>query len=69
MLYLNWLLYFLDLYFLEHGVLFIKYFSVLLQALTIEVDEDLLFAMYDMTQIHGLSWDDPAKEYILPVIN
>lgn len=57
------------LYFLEHGVLFIKYFSVLLQALTIEVDEDLLFAMYDMAQIHGLSWDDPAKEYILRVIN
>lgn len=47
----------------EHGVLFVKYFSVLLQALTIEADEDLLFALYDLSQIQGLSWDDPAKEY------
>lgn len=41
-----------------------KYFSILLQALTIEADEDLLFALYDHSQIQGLSWDDPTKEYV-----
>ncbi len=54
---------------LEHGVLFIKYFSVLLQALTIEVDEDLLFALYDLAQTQGLSWDDPTKEYVHRVVS
>jgi len=47
---------------IEHGVLFIKYCSVLLQALTIEADEDLLFAIYDLTQIKGASWEDGAIE-------
>lgn len=46
----------------EHGVLFIKYCSILLQALTIEVDEDLLFAIYDLTQIKGASWEDGSTE-------
>ncbi|KAJ7254114.1 hypothetical protein B0H12DRAFT_1202424 [Mycena haematopus] len=36
-----------------HGVLFVKYCSILLQALTIEADEDLLFSIYDLTQIKG----------------
>lgn len=49
---------------LEHGVLFVKYFSILLQALTIEADEDLLFALYDLSRIQGLSWDDPSQEYV-----
>jgi vacuolar protein sorting-associated protein 13A/C len=47
---------------LEHGVLFIKYCSVLLQALTIEADEDLLFAIYDLTKIKGISWEDGTAE-------
>lgn len=46
----------------EHGVFFVKYFSVLLQALTIEADEDLLFAIYDLTQIKGASWEDGVDE-------
>lgn len=47
---------------LEHGVLFIKYCSVLLQALTIEADEDLLFSIYELTQIQGASWEADAEE-------
>jgi len=47
---------------IEHGVLFVKYCSVLLQALTIEVDEDLLFALYDLTQIKGASWEEVSQE-------
>lgn len=49
----------------EHGVLFVKYFSVLLQALTIEADEDLLFALYDLSQIRGALWDDPTKDILI----
>ncbi|KAF5355629.1 hypothetical protein D9756_003767 [Leucocoprinus leucothites] len=35
------------------------------QSLTIEADEDLLFALYDLSQIQGLSWDDPTKDVLL----
>jgi vacuolar protein sorting-associated protein 13A/C len=43
-------------------VLFVKYCSILLQALTIEADEDLLFAIYDLTQIKGASWEEGTQE-------
>lgn len=46
----------------EHGVLFVKYCSILLQALTIEGDEDLLFAIYDLAQIQGVSWEENTEE-------
>lgn len=48
--------------FIEHGVLFVKYCSVLLQALTIEADEDFLFAIYDLTQVKGASWEENVEE-------
>ncbi|EEB98547.1 hypothetical protein MPER_01922, partial [Moniliophthora perniciosa FA553] len=48
-----------------HGVLFVKYCSVLLQALTIEADEDLLFAIYDLTQIKGASWEEGTKDILI----
>ncbi|KAJ7293574.1 vacuolar protein sorting-associated protein 13 [Mycena rebaudengoi] len=49
----------------EHGVLFVKYFSILLQALTIEADEDLLFSIYDLTQIKGASWEDGVPDLLI----
>lgn len=49
----------------EHGVLFVKYCSVLLQALTIEADEDLLFAIYDLTQIQGVSWEENTEDVLI----
>ncbi|KAF5314046.1 hypothetical protein D9611_006808 [Ephemerocybe angulata] len=48
-----------------HGVLFVKYCSILLQALTIEADEDLLFSIYDLTQIKGLSWEDETQDVLI----
>ncbi|KAL0581607.1 Vacuolar protein sorting-associated protein 13 [Marasmius crinis-equi] len=48
-----------------HGVLFVKYCSILLQALTIEADEDLLFAIYDLTQIKGASWEESTKDVLI----
>ncbi|KAH7883589.1 vacuolar protein sorting-associated protein 13 [Phlebopus sp. FC_14] len=49
----------------EHGVLFVKYCSILLQALTIETDEDLLFAIYDLTQIKGISWEENTPDILI----
>jgi len=54
----------IDIMFAEHGVIFIKYCSVLLQALTIEADEDLLFAIYDLTKIKGVSWEESTEESV-----
>ena len=51
-----------------HGVLFIKYCSILLQALTIETDEDFLLSLYDLTKIQGASWDADAVEFVVPMI-
>ncbi|KIY52729.1 hypothetical protein FISHEDRAFT_63685 [Fistulina hepatica ATCC 64428] len=50
----------------EHGVFFVKYCSVLLQALTIEADEDLLFSLYDLAQIKGASWDEGPEDVLIP---
>ncbi|KAF9459895.1 vacuolar protein sorting-associated protein 13 [Collybia nuda] len=52
-----------------HGVLFIKYCSILLQALTVEADEDLLFAIYDLAQIKGASWENETQDVLLPSID
>lgn len=40
----------------SYGVTYIKYFTVLLQQLTIEIDEDFIFALLDFTKIPGASW-------------
>ena len=53
---------------LAHGVLFIKYCSILLQALTIETDEDFLLSLYDLTKIRGASWDAQVAEFVILVI-
>ncbi|THH34126.1 hypothetical protein EUX98_g96 [Antrodiella citrinella] len=49
----------------EHGVTFIKYCSVLLQALTVEADEDFLFAVYDLTKLKGASWDEGQQDVLI----
>ncbi|KAG6381178.1 vacuolar protein sorting-associated protein 13 [Boletus reticuloceps] len=49
----------------EHGVLFVKYCSILLQALTIEADEDFLFAIYDLTQVKGASWEEDVEDILI----
>jgi len=48
-----------------HGVVFVKYCSVLIQALTIEADEDLLYAIYDLTQIKGASWETETQDVLI----
>ena len=42
----------------SYGVLYIKYFTILLQQLTVEIDEDFIFALLDFTKIPGASWSE-----------
>ncbi|KAK6198690.1 vacuolar sorting [Scheffersomyces amazonensis] len=41
-----------------HGVLFIKYATILLQEMSIEIDEDFLFALLDFAKFPGASWNN-----------
>lgn len=45
----------------SYGVLYIKYFSFLLQQMTLEIDEDFIFAMIDFADIPGASWSEKAE--------
>ena len=42
----------------SHGVFFVKYATILLQEMTMEVDEDFLFALIDFTKFPGASWSE-----------
>lgn len=42
----------------SHGVFFVKYATILLQEMTMEVDEDFLFALLDFSKIPGASWSE-----------
>ncbi|KAF8984234.1 hypothetical protein BGZ46_008534 [Entomortierella lignicola] len=45
-----------------HGVVYFKYFSVLLQELTISMDEDFLFTLLEFTKFNVPGWsEDPDK--------
>ncbi|KAE8269165.1 hypothetical protein A4X09_0g3183 [Tilletia walkeri] len=46
----------------SHGVMHIKYASILLQEITAELDEDFLFALYDFSKLRGASWEAVADE-------
>ncbi|RLV92227.1 Vacuolar protein sorting-associated protein 13 [Spathaspora sp. JA1] len=41
----------------SHGVLFIKYATILLQEMSIEIDEDFLFALLEFSKFPGASWN------------
>ncbi|KAF3008444.1 hypothetical protein E8E13_003289 [Curvularia kusanoi] len=45
----------------SYGVMYIKYFSFLLQQMTLEIDEDFIFAMIDFAKIPGASWAEEAE--------
>ncbi|PWY87578.1 vacuolar protein sorting-associated protein [Aspergillus heteromorphus CBS 117.55] len=42
----------------SYGVLYIKYATVLLQQMTLELDEDFIFAMLDFVKVPGASWSE-----------
>ncbi|KAF2460623.1 hypothetical protein BDY21DRAFT_279898 [Lineolata rhizophorae] len=45
----------------SYGVLYIKYFTVLLQQMTVEIDEDFIFALLDFIKIPGASWSEEKE--------
>ena len=45
----------------SYGVLYIKYFTLLLQQMTLELDEDFIFTMLDFTKVPGASWSEEAE--------
>ncbi|OZJ06276.1 hypothetical protein BZG36_00800 [Bifiguratus adelaidae] len=45
----------------SHGVMYIKYFSVLLQEMNFEMDEDFLYALLDFTKLDVAGWSDIAS--------
>ena len=46
----------------SYGVLYIKYATVLLQQMTLEIDEDFIFAMLDFTKVPGASWTEERED-------
>ncbi|KAE8377752.1 hypothetical protein BDV26DRAFT_262865 [Aspergillus bertholletiae] len=45
----------------SYGVLYIKYATVLLQQMTLELDEDFVFAMLDFVKVPGASWSEEQE--------
>ena len=42
----------------SYGVLYIKYATLLLQQMTLEIDEDFIWTMLDFTKVPGASWSE-----------
>ncbi|KAG7815578.1 hypothetical protein KL924_000664 [Ogataea haglerorum] len=47
-----------------HGVTYIKYATMLLQEMSIEVDEDFLFALLDFSKIPGAAWNKDVQNVL-----
>ena len=45
----------------SYGVLYIKYATLLLQEMTVEIDEDFIFAMLDFMKVPGASWTEETE--------
>ncbi|KAK4542998.1 hypothetical protein LTR36_005996 [Oleoguttula mirabilis] len=50
----------------SYGVLYIKYFTFLMQQMTIEIDEDFIFALLDFTKVPGASWTEQKEGKLAP---
>lgn len=46
----------------SYGVLYIKYATILLQQMTIDLDEDFIFAVLDFSKIPGATWTMSEEE-------
>lgn len=42
----------------SYGVLYVKYATILLQEMSVELDEDFVFALLDFTNVPGASWTE-----------
>ncbi|CCH41516.1 Vacuolar protein sorting-associated protein [Wickerhamomyces ciferrii] len=48
----------------SYGVTYIKYATTLLQEMTLEVDEDFLFALLDFSKVPGASWNKEVHDQL-----
>lgn len=46
----------------SYGVLYIKYATILIQQMTVDLDEDFIFALLDFSKVPGASWTEAADE-------
>lgn len=46
----------------SHGVTFIKYATILLQEMSVEIDEDFLFALLDFSKFPGATWNSQVED-------
>ncbi|KAK9477512.1 hypothetical protein V1514DRAFT_282762 [Lipomyces japonicus] len=46
----------------SHGVFYVKYATILLQQITVEMDEDFLFALLDFSKVPGASWTNLEED-------
>jgi vacuolar protein sorting-associated protein 13A/C len=46
----------------SHGVTYIKYATILLQEMSLEIDEDFLFALLDFSKFPGASWNQQVED-------
>lgn len=46
----------------RYGVLYVKFATMLLQQMTVELDEDFIFALLDFANIPGASWTIPPED-------
>ncbi|KAK7755824.1 Vacuolar protein sorting-associated protein 13 [Diatrype stigma] len=42
----------------SYGVLYVKYATILLQQMTVDLDEDFIYAVLDFSKIPGASWEE-----------
>jgi vacuolar protein sorting-associated protein 13A/C len=47
---------------IAHGVIYVKYATILLQSMTVELDEDFLFALLDFVKFKDAAWREPPAE-------
>jgi vacuolar protein sorting-associated protein 13A/C len=47
---------------IAHGVTYVKYATILLQSMTVELDEDFLFALLDFAKFKDAAWKEPPAE-------
>lgn len=49
----------------SHGVTYVKYATILLQTMAVEIDEDFLFALLDFTKFKGAAWKEAPQESVV----
>ncbi|WVQ62160.1 uncharacterized protein L199_000298 [Kwoniella botswanensis] len=49
----------------SHGVVFVKYATILLQSMTVELDEDFMFALLDFVKFKDAAWKEDTHDVLI----